>query len=373
MNRPGFGLTSRLKVLTSHNKQTTSTLGSMEVHPLLGRLDKLLVEEGDVAGRGPDAPPHQGISPGMRDGSAHVLRCLKVWFDLPTDVFHCATANIDTFLAKMKAQPKHLSCIAVAAFHLACTQYKSEYGCSVPDPQTLVTISQSRCSASDLTRMEGILASKLSDQCIPSLPVTCLSFIRAMWEISRAASERLEISPVLGSIPQQLLHQLEILVCDSSTIRVRPSELALALLSIEFQRMAGSEKSAVSAALMGFITELQKYCSITSKDFIRTHSLVLGILEKYNGAGQVPHRQRLVWKLSNRTLKHLRPTDKLRPTLPKICEESAERNVSRFRSTSECSLESLSDSDNGRTMCSDSESDIEMEEPRTWAKIVALN
>lgn len=130
----------------------------MEVHPLLGQLDKLLAEEGELVGRGPLALPHQGISPGMRDGSAHVLRCLKVWFELPTDVFHTATANIDTFLAKMKvnphqiskyfdiiyfninslrckqkkvnmslfvqAQPKHLSCIAVAAFHLACNQYK---------------------------------------------------------------------------------------------------------------------------------------------------------------------------------------------------------------------------------------------------------
>ena len=43
-----------------------------------------------------------GISAGMRDGSAHVLRCLKVWYDLPSDVFHTALSNIDTFLAKMK-------------------------------------------------------------------------------------------------------------------------------------------------------------------------------------------------------------------------------------------------------------------------------
>ena len=35
-------------------------------------------------------------------------------------------------------------------------------------------------------------------------------------------------------------------------------------------------------------------------------------LERYNGEGTVAHRQRLVWKLSNRTLRHLRPTDKLR-------------------------------------------------------------
>lgn len=76
----------------------------MEVHPLLGQLDKLLAEEGELVGRGPLALPHQGISSGMRDGSAHVLRCLKVWFELPTDVFHTATANIDTFLAKMKVR-----------------------------------------------------------------------------------------------------------------------------------------------------------------------------------------------------------------------------------------------------------------------------
>jgi len=354
----------------------------MEVHPLLGRLDKLLVEEGDMVGRGPTAPTLQGISPGMRDGSAHVLRCLKVWFELPTDVLHAATANIDTFLAKMKAQPKHLSCIAVAAFHLACLQYKQEFGCSVPDPQTLVNISQSRCSASDLVRMEGILAAKLASSQPPPLPVTCLSFLRAMWEVSRAASDRLEISPPLPPLPQHLSHQLEILVCDSSTMRVRPSELSLALLSIEFQRIAGSESGTVSAALMGFVAELQKYCGITTSDFILTHALVLGILDKYNGDSQVPHRQRLVWKLSNRTLKHLRPTDKLRATLPKISEESLDRSGGpRLRSASECSLESLSDSDTGRSAgcgrsacaCSDedTDTDMEIEAPRTWAKIVA--
>lgn len=352
----------------------------MEVHPLLGRLDKLLADEGEVVGRGPEAPPHQGISPGLRDGSAHVLRCLKVWFELPTDVFHAATANIDSFLAKMKAQPKHLSCIAVAAFHLACTQYKQEFGCSVPDPQILVYISQSRCSASDLVRMEAILANKLSDQSIPPLPVTCLSFIRAMWEISRAASTQLSIPHALPNLPQHLLHQLEILVCDSTTMRIRPCELALALLAVEFQRISGCEKSAVSAALMGFITELQKYCAIQSNDFLRTHTMVLTILDRYNGDSGVPHRQRLVWKLSNRTLKHLRPTDKLRATLPRISEESADRNCQvRLRSSSECSLESLSDSDSSRGGArnkgnnSDTESDIEMEEPRTWAKIVASN
>jgi hypothetical protein len=39
---------------------------------------------------------------GFRDGSAHILRYLKVWFDLPTDVL-CVSINImDRFLSKMK-------------------------------------------------------------------------------------------------------------------------------------------------------------------------------------------------------------------------------------------------------------------------------
>jgi hypothetical protein len=46
----------------------------MEVHPLLSQLDQLLGAESELVGRGPTAPPPQGITPGMRDGSAHVLR-----------------------------------------------------------------------------------------------------------------------------------------------------------------------------------------------------------------------------------------------------------------------------------------------------------
>ena len=32
---------------------------------------------------------------------------MQVWYDLPSDVFHTAVANIDTFLAKMKVSNLH--------------------------------------------------------------------------------------------------------------------------------------------------------------------------------------------------------------------------------------------------------------------------
>lgn len=327
-----------------------------------------------------------------------MLRCLKVWYDLPSDVFHTALANIDTFLAKMKAQPKHLSCIAVSSFHLACSQVQEKLqetprspAFIIPDPGDLVTISQSRCSASDLLRMEAILANKLDNkqqQGVPAVPVTPLSLLRLMMAVSRAAAARLEISPAPPATPPpHLLHQLEILVCDSSTLKFRPCEVALALLCTEFQRQCGDHPD-TTPALMGFVSELQKYCNISASEFCTVLGQVVSILDKYNAAGQVPHRQRLVWKLSNRTLKQLRPTDRLRPTLPRICEESdgggrpGSRGLAamaRLRSASECSLESVeSDSDGGfkpgqSAECSDTESDIEMEEPRTWARIVAAS
>jgi hypothetical protein len=42
------------------------------------------------------------ITTGIRDGSAHVLRCLKVWYDLPSDVLFVAINFMDRFLTKMK-------------------------------------------------------------------------------------------------------------------------------------------------------------------------------------------------------------------------------------------------------------------------------
>ena len=256
----------------------------------------------------------------MRDGSAHVLRCLKVWYDLPSDVFHTAVSNIDTFLGKVKAQPKHLSCIAVASFHLAACSQQILLAGTPPDPTDLVSISQSRCSASDLLRMEAILASKLEQE---GGGVTPLSFLRVMSAVSKAAAARLGVTPLPPAVPPpHLLHQLEILVCDSSTLKFRPCELALALLCTEFQQLC-AKHPANTTALMGFVTELQKYCNIQAGHFVTVLSEVVAILELYHAEVEVPHRQRLVWKLSNRTLRHLRPTDRLRPTLPKICEEAA--------------------------------------------------
>ena len=95
---------------------------------------------------------------------------------------------------------------------------------------------------------------------------------------------------------QELKYEVDVV------FRFRPCELALALLCTEFQRQVGDHTTSGATALMGFISELQKYCNISSSEFCSVLGEVVAILDKYNAAGQVPHRQRLVWKLSNRSV-----------------------------------------------------------------------
>jgi len=342
-----------------------------DVHPYLRQLEQALELEVKyrvpVGDNGPGGELSGGITSGMRDGSAHVLRCLKVWYDLPSDVFFNAISSIDRFLAKMKAQPKHLSCIAVAAFHLACLQHqkleleqhKENPGiAAVPEPLDLVNISQSRCSPSDLLRMRDILALKLETNpgAGPEPPITPLTMLRLMFNVSRAAANHLGLKDLLpeSTLPDQMLHQLEILACDTLTLQHRPAEVALALLATNFQQRATREPGH-STALMGFISELQKYCNIPSSTFVNCLGIVVNQLDKYNSECTVAHRQRLVWKLSTRTLRHLRPTDKLRATLPTIKESS---NLQLMRSSNGYSNESL---ESLNLSSEDPESDREMD------------
>lgn len=78
------------------------------------------------------------ITIGTRDGAAHVLRCLKVWYDLPNDVLFTAINLVDRFLTKMKVRPKHMACISVGSLHLAIKQL----GFLPVDTEDLVAISQ---------------------------------------------------------------------------------------------------------------------------------------------------------------------------------------------------------------------------------------
>ena len=90
-----------------------------------------------------------------------------------------------------------------------------------------------------------------------------------MFSVCRAAAVRLGLDDLLpctdcgNPFPDHLLHQLEILACDSNSLAYRPCEVALALLTTYFQQRVAMEPSH-SSALMGFVSELQKYCNVST-------------------------------------------------------------------------------------------------------------
>ncbi|XP_043224947.1 cyclin G-like [Amphibalanus amphitrite] len=264
------------------------------------------------------------VTMGMRDGSAQVLRCLKVWYELPPDVLFIALNIMDRFLSRMRARPKHLSCIAISSFHLAveyAAREQPQLAAAARSPADLVNISQAKCSAGDVVRMSRIIADKLGcDRGAATRPVTAADLVRMLTALLRRTADRLP-APLAEAVravdAEALVRRLESLVCTGAASAARSCELALALLAGRLHELCDGQETAV------LVQDLQHFCRIQDASFIKTRELVSQLVANYNSAGCTPQRarQRLMWRLSNRTLKQLRPTTRLRSVLPTI-EES---------------------------------------------------
>lgn len=91
-------------------------------------------------------------------------------------------------------------------------------------------ISQCKCTAGDIVRMEAIVESKLA--CLPTEePVTTLTFLTLYHSLLSAAAAGLQVPDLLI-----LSNKLETICCDANYARFPSSLLALALLFTEVKR-----------------------------------------------------------------------------------------------------------------------------------------
>lgn len=94
----------------SKHEQQHQQQPSVAADPAVGRVLNELMHalKFELKFHGGPQPSQSGrnaggcVTSGQRDGSAHILRCLKVWYDLPSDVFFSGMLSVDRFLAKMK-------------------------------------------------------------------------------------------------------------------------------------------------------------------------------------------------------------------------------------------------------------------------------
>lgn len=277
----------------------------------------------------PACSPGGDVTVGIRDGTAHVLRCLKVWYDMPSEVLFIAINLVDRFLTKMKARPKHMACIAIASFQLAAEMVcKGKVGTpAVPEAIEVAAISQCKCTIGDLSRMQDIITAKLATQ---DPPVTSVDFLRIFHTLLLAVDQADVYSRMVDGA--KLCQKLEIVACDAAVSNLRPCEVALVVICSQMDaglsRLQHRPTTDHVLAIVNFATQLQQLCQIEESSFYQCHEAVLMILGRYNAQRQMPHRQRLVWKLSHRTLRYLRPTDKLIKTLPTISEHALAREIS---------------------------------------------
>ncbi|XP_054744921.1 cyclin G isoform X1 [Anastrepha obliqua] len=267
------------------------------------------------------------VTAGGRDGSAYVLRCLKMWYELPSDVLFLAMSLVDRFLDRMAVKPKHMACMSVASFYLAIKQQ----GLKPIPADELATISQVNlskcgCTAGDLERMADVIANKLGVQ-MGTTPVTAVTILRVFYALFRNLAKSIceefyEFYLRMIKL-EDLENRLENLLCDVKTTVVTPSTLALILmcLHLDFHIKASYKRHRPELKpVFEFILSLQEYLGIPDQVFTCGFTIVSDILSHYNGQNKQPYKQRLVWKLSSRTLKVLRPTNRFSTDLPTIDE-----------------------------------------------------
>ncbi|XP_026748049.1 cyclin G [Trichoplusia ni] len=283
------------------------------------------------------------VTTGARDGAAHVLRCLKVWFDLPADVLINAINLFDRFLTKMKVRPCHVPCITVSCMNIALEQYAAETNTKRSiSVEELVSISQSACTAGDVVRMSRVLVDKLS-LAGGARAATALDWLRLLRAVL------LLHAPAASVQEEELVQLLEIVSCDAACVNTRTSELALVVLyyKLEEQLAEWSRASEEGGALpedayvlIDFARQLQAHCNMSEAALSHARTRVRHVVSRYERCeARRDQRQRLVWRLSERTLKVLRPTDRLTSLLPTIEEQhfAVDATPTRNRSGSECS------------------------------------
>ncbi|KAJ0003063.1 hypothetical protein NQD34_008212 [Periophthalmus magnuspinnatus] len=248
----------------------------------------------------------------LRELEVRDLLSLTRFFGFSSETFSLAISVLDRFLSVMKIQPKHLSCVGLCCFYIAVKSSEEEK--NVPLATDLIRITQSRFTVSDMMRMEKIIMEKLHWKV--KAPTT-LRFLRLFY---RHLQEQLPHESEKTLSIERLEAQLKACHCSFVFTKMKPSLLALALLSFELREQHDPECSdQISAALSAIQTQLY----IKDGDLVCVRELVGKCLAEYATAKcSRPNGQRLRWTISGRTARQLKHSYYKITHLPTIPESA---------------------------------------------------
>lgn len=245
----------------------------------------------------------------LREYEVRDLLSLTRFFGFSSETFSLAVSLLDRFLAVMKIQPKHLTCVGLCCFYIAIKSSEEEK--NVPLANDLIRISQNRFTVSDMMRMEKIVLEKL---CWKVKAPTALHFLRLFH--ARIQQQVTGDSKNVLNL-DRLESQLKACHCCFAFSKVKPSLLALAVLALEVQ-----EEYEYSSAegLLEALQDIQKHLGVKDGDLLCVRELVSKCLIEYSSRRcSRPNGQKLRWIISGRTartLKHSYYKITHMPTIP---------------------------------------------------------
>ncbi|XP_029371293.1 cyclin-G2 isoform X2 [Echeneis naucrates] len=244
------------------------------------------------------------ISAKCRDAKVEDLWSLTSFFGYSTQTFVLAVNLLDRFLAMMRVQPKHLSCISLSCLHIAAKVTEEE--CNLTPTDELIRIGQCRFTVSDLSRMEKIITEKLN---FKSKAITALTFLHLYFRITCSHStdrkERLNL--------EKLEAQLKACLCRISFSKAKPSVLALSLVRQEIETIQSEDMLEIAHLI-------QRHLKIADGELLLWSGRVAQCLSDYASPEcSKPNHKRLQWIVSRRTAQNLHSYRSV-PELPTIPE-----------------------------------------------------
>ncbi|KAI3361908.1 hypothetical protein L3Q82_001986 [Scortum barcoo] len=250
------------------------------------------------------------ISAKCRDAKVEDLWSLTSFFGYSTQTFVLAVNLLDRFLAMMKIQPKHLSCVSISCLHMAA---KVTEECNLTPTDELIRIGQCRFTVSDLSRMEKIIAEKLN---FKSKAITALTFLHLYYQIALSHStDRKETLSL-----EKLEAQLKACLCRISFSKAKPSVLALSLIRQEIEAIQSED-------MLEIAHNIQRHLKIADGELMLWSERVALCLSDYASPEcSKPNHRKLQWIVSRRTAQNLhsyRSVPEL-PTIPEGCWDESE-------------------------------------------------